>query len=75
MPGPARGASGTLVGGGDMQMPMSPLPVGMQSPLRKMNVVKQNVFVSPMRSDKAAASHMTPRSKAGSHTRPLCTST
>ena len=46
------------------QTPLSPLPAGLASPSRRINAVKQNVYVSPMRSDKAAASHMTPRTKS-----------
>ena len=47
--------------------PRSPLPAGLQSPRKILGGAhaKQSVYVSPMRSDKAAASHMmTPRSKS-----------
>ena len=47
--------------------PMSPLPAGLQSPRRMLGGIKQNVYVSPMRSDKALASlagTFTPRSKS-----------
>ena len=53
--------------GGPPPPPRSPLPAGLQSPRKILGGAhaKQSVYVSPMRSDKAAASHMmTPRSKS-----------
>ena len=47
--------------------PMSPLPAGLQSPRRMLGGIRPNVYVSPMRSDKALASlagTFTPRSKS-----------
>lgn len=47
--------------------PMSPLPAGLQSPRVMLGGIRQNVYVSPMRSDKALASlagTFTPRSKS-----------
>ena len=47
--------------------PMSPLPAGLQSPRVMLGGIRQNVYVSPMRSEKALASlagTFTPRSKS-----------
>ena len=65
-PGPAGygGGASASPGGAPASKCLSPLPAGLQSP-RKVSAVKQNVYVSPMRSDKATASHqMTPRTKS-----------